>query len=375
MNMKKTIAKQLISELLQNAGITINGNCGWDIRVHNEDTYSRVLHQGILGLGETYMEKWWECNQLDEFVYRILRANLEKSIEKNLRFYLKFLLAKVINFQTKQRALEVGKKHYDLGNILFGHMLDTKMNYTCGYWKNAANLEEAQNAKLDLVCQKLQLKPGMRILDIGCGWGALAKHAAENYGVSVVGITISKEQIELAKQKCFGLPIDLRLQDYRDLNEKFDRIASLGMFEHVGHRNYRDYMQVVHRCLDDNGLFLLHTIGSSTTTYKTNDWTEKYIFSNGMIPSISQIGTAVENLFVMEDWHNFGADYYKTLIAWYDNFKNNWEKIREHYDEKFYRMWSFYLLSSAGSFKARNLQLWQVVFSKNGLSEGYRSIR
>jgi cyclopropane-fatty-acyl-phospholipid synthase len=365
----------IFSELLQSAGITINGNLPWDVQIHNEKVFDRILRDGILGLGESYMDKWWDCAQLDEFFSRIVRASADGILKKNKTLVLKLFLARFLNFQSKERALEVGKTHYDLGNLLFEHMLDKDMNYTCGYWKNATTLEQAQIAKLDLVCQKLKLEPGMRMLDIGCGWGALAKYAAKNYGVSVVGVTISEQQLQYARQNCIGLPIEFRFQDYRDINESFDRIASLGMFEHVGHLNYRTYMRVVHRCLNPDGLFLLHCIGSNITYFKSNDWTNKYIFPNGGLPSIAQLGKAFEGLFVMEDWHNFGADYDKTLMAWDHNFKENWEtKLKEHYDERFYRMWNYYLLSCTGSFRARDMQLWQLVLSK-GINGTYQAVR
>lgn len=370
------MAKNIASELLQKAGVAINGNKPWDIQVYNEQLYPRVLHQGPLGLGEAYMDLWWDCAELDEFFHRVISAKVETKISKNAFALMKIMFARILNFQTKRRSLDVGKKHYDLGNLLFENMLDSRMNYTCGYWKNANDLEEAQLAKLDLVCQKLMLKPGMRLLDIGCGWGALAKHAAEKYGAHVIGITISQEQMEYAKKNCAGLPVEIRFQDYRDIHENFDRVASLGMFEHVGHLNYRNYFEIVNRCLDDDGLFLLHTIGSNITYFKTNEWINKYIFPNGVLPSISQISTAAEKLFVMEDWHNFGADYDKTLMAWQNNFEKNWEtKLKNHYDNRFYRMWNYYLLSSAGGFRARDMQLWQIMFSKKGLRGGYQAVR
>lgn len=369
--MKWKIAKSIITQLLQSAGITVNGHNPWDIKVYNEEFYARVLHEGSLGLGESYMDKWWDCAALDQFCERAIKANLENKIRNNKWLTLKFTLSRILNLQTKARAFDVGKKHYDLGNDLFHSMLDPTMNYTCGYWNNAANLNEAQINKMNLTCQKLLLKPGMRILDIGCGWGGLAKYAAENFGVEVVGITISKEQYDYAKENCRGLPVEIRFQDYRDLNEQFDRVVSLGMFEHVGHLNYATYMQTVQKCLRDDGIFLLHTIGNNATYFEANEWTTKYIFPNGMIPSIAQIGKAAENIFVMEDWHNFGADYDKTLMAWNENFNRHWEELKSKYDERFYRMWSFYLLSSAAAFRARDIQLWQIVLSKKGVKGGY----
>ena len=289
---------------------------------------------------------------------------------------LRLFAARLINLQSKRRAFIIGEKHYDLGNDLFQNMLDKRMNYSCAYWQNADNLDKAQENKLDLICRKIYLKPGMRVLDIGCGWSAFGKYAAEKYNVEVIGITVSKEQAELGRKLCRGLPVEIRLMDYRDVNEKYDRIVSVGMIEHVGYKNYRTYFQIANKCLNDDGLFLLHTIGNSKSEKSIDLWTNKYIFPNGMLPSVAQLGIAIENLFIMEDWQNFGADYDLTLMAWYDNFEKNWGKIMNKYSERFFRMWKYFLLSAAGSFRSRcRNQLWQIVLSKNGIPGGYLSVR
>ncbi len=373
--MKKMSPDLAIQSILQSIGITINGKAPWDIQVHNKHFYSRVLKEGPLGLGESYMDKWWDCQQLDVFFDKILRAKLDSQVHIPFRYKMKSIISLILNFQTKSRSKQVAHKHYDLGNDLFSVMLDHRMMYSCGYWKEARTLDEAQTAKLAIICEKLQLKPGLRLLDIGCGWGGLAKFAAENYGVKVVGVTISQQQYEYAKTSCAGLPIEFRLQDYRDINEKFDRVVSVGMFEHVGHANYKNFMQTVHRSLSEDGLFLLHTIGVNESVPLSNEWITKYIFPNGSLPTIFHIAKAAEKIFVMEDWHNFGAYYDNTLMAWYQNFINHWEKLKTKYDERFYRMWTYYLLSCAGAFRARSLQLWQVVFSKNGIAGGYLAPR
>ncbi len=375
--------KSTTQKILDLVDVKINGNNPWDIVVHNEDFYKRVLTEGELGLGESYMDGWWDCESIDQFIYRVLRSRLDEKIKRKLSVLLPIALAFIFNRQSKRRAYIIGEKHYDLGNNLFQNMLDRRMNYSSAYWKDAQTLDEAQENKLELICKKLQLKPGMKVLDIGCGWGAFGKYAAEMYKVKVVGVTVSKEQIKLGKELCKGLPVEFRMQDYRLLNapekslrEKFDRIVSVGMIEHVGYKNYRTYFKTAERCLNDDGLFLLHTIGESRSVKSIDPWTDKYIFPNGMLPSIAQIGKVIENLFVMEDWHNFGADYDKTLMAWYNNFKNNWNIIKSDYSERFYRMWKYFLLSSAGAFRARNKnQLWQIVLSKNGVIGGYKSFR
>ena len=372
---KSNQAEKIFEQLLAKAGIQLNGKEPWDFQVKDQRVFARVLREGSLGLGEAYMDGWWEVEKMDEFFARAIAADLANELKRDFKILWRILVATVCNLQSRKRAFIVGEQHYDLGNDLYEVMLDKRLVYTCGYWKGVNNLNEAQEAKLDLVCKKLKLVPGMKVLDIGCGWGSFAKYAAEKYGVSVVGVTISKEQAELAKKLCDGLPVEIRLQDYRDVHEKFDCLVSLGMFEHVGHQNYREYFQVANRCLDEKGLFLLHTIGDNQSCVHGEPWTEKYIFPNGMLPSTSQIGKSIEKLFVMEDLHNFGADYDKTLLAWFENFQRNWPKLEGKYGERFFRMWKYYLLSFAGSFRARNIQLWQIVLSKKGVLGGYESLR
>jgi cyclopropane-fatty-acyl-phospholipid synthase len=221
----------------------------------------------------------------------------------------------------------------------------------------------------------LNLEPGMRVLDIGCGWGGAAKFAAERYGVKVVGITVSQEQEKAARELCQGLPVEIHLQDYRDINGVFDRVYSIGMFEHVGYKNYSTYMRVVVDRLKKDGLFLLHTIGANASYISNDAWVERYIFPNSMLPSQQQIAAAIEGKFVIEDWHNFGPDYDKTLLHWWKNFENHWNSLKDNYDERFYRMWRYYLLTFAGAFRARHNQLWQIVMSPKGTSGRYHAPR
>lgn len=368
--------KSLVKELLSVAGIEINGSNPWDIQVHDERIYKRLVTEVELGLGESYMDNWWDVQNLDEMIYKIIKADLQNKVKRNLKIAFQLAGFYIINMQARRRAFIIGERHYDLGNDLFQNMLDRRMNYSCAYWKNAANLEEAQENKLELICKKLYLKPGMKVLDIGCGWGAFGKYAAEKYNVETVGLTVSKEQVSLGRELCKGLPVEFRLQDYREINDKFDRIVSVGMIEHVGHRNYRNYFNIAKKNLVDDGLFLLHTIGEVRSVKNTDAWTHKYIFPNGMLPSIAQLAKSVEGLFVIEDLHNLGAYYDPTLIAWFNNFNSSWDKIKNQYSERFYRMWKYFLLSSAGAFRARNKnQLWQLVLSKKGVSGGYISVR
>jgi cyclopropane-fatty-acyl-phospholipid synthase len=353
------------------AGVHIDGAAPTDIRVHDDQLYARVFAHGSLGLGEAYMDSWWDADDLSGFFTKILSTHIDEHL-KTLDTLIAHLKARFVNMQRGQHAFDIGKLHYDLGNDLFKAMLGKRMVYSCGYWAEASNLDEAQEAKLDLICRKLRLKPRMRVLDVGCGWGEALKFAAERYGVSGVGITVSHEQAELARELCSGLPIEIRLQDYRELDEPFDAIMSIGMFEHVGGKNYRDYFEVARRCLKDDGLFLLHSIGTNQSPGRPDPWIEKYIFPNSMIPAGSQVAAALEGLFVIEDWHNFGTDYDRTLTAWRANFDTAWPALSTRYDERFRRMWRFYLAVSAAVFRSRRNQLWQLTLSPHGVAGGYR---
>jgi cyclopropane-fatty-acyl-phospholipid synthase len=321
------------------------------------------------------MDGWWDCDAIDQMVDRAHRSDIAGRLTSPLTL-LRVVEARVRNLQSPSRAFEIGERHYDVGNDLYARMLDKRMTYSCGYWANAHDLETAQEAKLTLVQNKLGLEPGMRVLDIGCGWGGAAYHMASAYGCEIVGVTIATEQADAARQRCEGLPVEIRLADYRTLDEKFDRIFSIGMFEHVGHKNYRTFMEVCRRCLaDPDGLLLLHTIGRRTTAKRIDPWIATYIFPNSMLPSAALIAKAHEDLLVMEDWHSFGPDYDRTLMTWHANINAAWDELPERYDERFRRMWNFYLLSSAGSFRARSNQLWQVVLSRDGIPDTYRPDR
>jgi cyclopropane-fatty-acyl-phospholipid synthase len=362
--------------ILESGGIQLNGPYPWDLQVLDSRFYSRIFAHHSMGLGESYMEGWWEAPRLDEFFFRVFRAGLDRSIRPSWEAVWAAFKAKLLNLQSGRRAFEVGERHYDLGNDLFERMLDSHMTYSCGYWKGASNLEQAQGAKLDLVCRKIGLKAGQHVLDVGGGWGSFAKFAAEWYGAKVTAITVSKEQAALGRERCKDLPVEIRLQDYRDLGrERFDHIVSIGMFEHVGAKNHRRFMETMNSHMEEGGLFLLHTIGSDETQGETDPWFDRYIFPNSLIPSPRQINAALEGLFVAEDWHNLGADYDRTLMAWFENFDAHWDEIKPRYGARFYRMWKYYLLQCAALFRSRRKQVWQVVLSKNGVPGGYEAVR
>lgn len=364
-------ARHYVEELFAEVGIGLKGQRPWDMRLIDPAVLERLLAHGSLGLGESYMDGQWECERLDQFFDRLLRADIASRV-RPFSLLWHHLRSRWTNLQTEARAWRVGLAHYDLGNDFYAAMLDERMTYTCAFWQQAQTLDAAQEHKLDLVCRKLGLERGMRVLDIGCGWGSFMKFAAERYGVRCVGVTISAGQAALGRERCAGLPIEFRLTDYRTLDERFDRIVSLGMFEHVGQKNHAIYMDVARRCLDDAGLFLLHTIGRNEQGHGTDPWIHRYIFPNGELPTLAQIGRACERRFVVEDLHNFGADYDRTLMAWHANVEAAWPRFADRLGERFRRMWRYYLLSSAGAFRARDIQLWQWVLSKPGRPGVYR---
>lgn len=368
--------EKLVKSLLKLADINVNGHRPFDIQVLDERFYKRVISSGTVGLGEAYIDGWWRVEQLDEFVARVVAADIRSKLKITPEAIKTIALAKIINRQNLIRSSKNARHHYDIGNDLYEAMLDKRMIYSCAYWKNAKTLDEAQENKLELICKKLQLKPGMTLLDIGCGWGGYAEYAAVNYGVSVTGITPAAEQVKLARDRTKNLSVQIKQLDYRKISGKFDRIVSIGMLEHVGPKNYKEFFQHCERMLSDNGIMLHHTIGGNRSVNTTDPWIDKYIFPGGVLPSLTQISGAVEDLLVIEDVQNFGPYYDKTLMAWYKNFSNNYKNLpQDIYDDKFFRMWTFYLLSCAGLFRARQTQLWQIVMRKPTSSGEYISSR
>lgn len=368
-------AKDFMTELMGMVDIQDGGKRPQDIQIHDERWYAKAMHQGILGLGESYMDGWWDANDLYAAFRVAIGAELEKKLRPNAKMVLAGIDATVRNRQTKTRAKHNAEHHYNIGNDLYEQMLDKRMIYSCGYWEGARSLDQAQEQKLDLICRKLGLKKGMTVLDIGCGWGGLLKYAAENYGIKGVGITPAAEQVKLAQERVKGLDVTILQQDYREVTGTYDRIVSVGSFEHIGYKNYRTFFEVCDRHLKPGGLMLHHMIGSATDTKKSDPWIEKYIFPGGNIPGLRQIAKSLEGLFLIEDLHNFGPDYAKTLLAWHKNFVKNYPKIKDQYDQRFYRMWEFYLLMCAAGFRERDLQLWQIVMRRREPAETYKGIR
>ena len=375
MTSKKHKFQITAEKFLESAGIAINGSNPWDMTVHDDRLYARVFAEGSLGLGEAYMDGWWDSQQLDELIARCMAGRLTEQIPRNLKTLMLHAQARFANRQTKSRSFIAADVHYDLGNDLFAGTFDSRLTGSCGYWAEADELDAAQDAKLDLICKKIGLKQGDRVFDIGCGWGAFMGFAAEKYGAICEGVTVSKEQVSYIHERYAELPVKATLADYRDAEGEFDHVVSMGMFEHVGPKNYRTYFETAHRLLKEDGFFLLHTIGGQASVSQIEPWLDKYIFPNGVLPSLKQVGEAIEGLFMVEDLHNFGADYDRTLMAWHHKFESNWPALSKNYDERFRRMWNYYLLSCAGGFRARHIQLWHFVLAKRGIAGGYTSVR
>ena len=362
-------ARDLGREILHTAGIEVGGDRPQDIAVHDDRFWARVLADRELGLGESYQEGWWDANHLDEFIAEVQAVDLRSLVRPSPTLALRILQAQARNRQTVRRARRNAGAHYNIDNDLYERMLDNRMIYSCGYWRHAADLDEAQEHKLELICRKLHLEPGMRLLDIGCGWGGFARFAAAEHGALVTGVTPAEEQARLAREICAGLPVDIRECDYRNVQGRFDRIVSIGMMEHVGPRNLKTFFQRCNNLLAEDGMMLHHTIGSLESKNHTDPWFDKYIFPGGVVPSLAQISSATEKDWVIEDVHNFGPYYDRTLMAWHRNVTEAWDDLPA-YDERFRRTWDYYLLSSAGSFRARGLQLWQIVFTRSRRCSG-----
>jgi cyclopropane-fatty-acyl-phospholipid synthase len=378
-------APALIRALTDRADVGFQGERPWDLQVHNPRLYGDLLNRGSLALGEGYVNGDWDCGALDVLFTRLLSQPACRQVAMGSQPLARLLgqaqqlAERWVNWQSRSRAHMVGQHHYDIDDRVYGAMLDSRRLYSCGYWQDAADLETAQLHKLQRICQKLELSPGQRLLDIGCGWGGLAVHAARHHGVEVVGITVSAQQASYCRDHSGELPIEVLLCDYRsDLVKqqgRFDRVVSVGMLEHVGRRNDRAYFEVVNAQLAADGLALIQTIGSHDTNRALDPWINTYIFPNGRLPSAQQLCHGFEPWFLLEDWENFGADYDITLLAWWRNFERAWPQLMDELGDQFFRVWKYYLLSCAGFFRSGQGQLWQVVLSKKGSGKSYRSIR
>jgi cyclopropane-fatty-acyl-phospholipid synthase len=369
---RRHLLYQWLDAALARAGARLDGQEPWDPQIRHPRALRRIWLQGSRGAGEAYVDGDWDVDALDELYCRILVAHADAGVSTaRLHFAPPFALS-IGNRQSRRRARAAVVSHYDIGEDLYRAMLGSTMAYSCGYWAGATTLDGAQHAKFDVICRKLGIRPGHRLLDIGCGWGGLAAYAAERFGAAVTGITLSPGQAAVARQRARGLNVRILEQDYRDVDGTFDRVVSVGMLEHVGPANYHGYFDAVRRHLAGDGLALVHTIGALTPGHASDAWIERYIFPDSVLPSAAQLTRAFEGLFVLEDWENIGAHYDRTLMAWHRNVEAAWPDLSTRYSERFRRMWRYYLLTCAAGFRARRNQVWQLVLSPAGVPAGYR---
>jgi cyclopropane-fatty-acyl-phospholipid synthase len=369
-------SREALEDLFSIAGVTINGSAPYDIQVRDSRFYRRVMADGSLGLGESYMDGDWDCAALDQLFDHVISAQLGERLGLTVPLAILRTAAKLQNRQTPEHAREVAYVHYNLPIDIHEATYDKRLTASCAYWNGVDNLDSAQEAKLDLICRKIGLKEHHTVLDVGCGWGSLIGFAAERYGAACDGVTVSADQVAYALKRYAHLPVRPMLLDYRSYRgPRVDRLVSVGMFEHVCYKNSRTYFEVVRRYLEDDGLFLLHTIWENERYPAIDAWQDKYIFPNGDLPSLGEITTAVEGLFVVEDVHNFGACYDKTLLAWAANFRARRPEMVERHGERFCRMWEYYLLQNAGAFRCRHINVGQFVLSPRGVRGGYQSVR
>jgi cyclopropane-fatty-acyl-phospholipid synthase len=369
-------AKRAVESLFASADIGFDGARPWDIRVHNQRLFRRILGGGSLGFGEAYMDGDWECAALDQLFDRVISARIGDRLGMTLPLAILMLTARLSNRQSVARSTEVADVHYDLPTDIHQATYDKRLTASCAYWKDAETLDQAQENKLELICRKVRLKPGHTVFDIGCGWGSFIGFAAERHGALCTGVTVSKEQVAYVKKRYAGLPVEPLLIDYRAYHgPEVDRVISVGMFEHVGAKNFREYFECARRLLKDDGIFLLHTIWENERHPVIDAWQDKYIFPNGDLPSLGEITSALEGLFVVEDIHNFGADYDRTLMAWNANFQSHRAQMAARHGDRFCRMWEYYLLQNAGAFRCRHISVGQLVLTPHGLRGGYEAVR
>jgi cyclopropane-fatty-acyl-phospholipid synthase len=353
-------AEARVRDLLARAGVAVDGGRPWDIRVANPAFYRRALDGGSLAVGEAYADGWWEAERLDEFFHRVFKAGLHERLAPSPWSGWRSLAGRLFGRRGRTHAPEA------LGSDVFRAMLGRRMSGACAYWKDARALDDADEAALELACRKLELKAGMSVLDMGSGWGAFARYAAERHGVSVVGVDISQERVQLARELCKGLPVALRVQDYEEVRGRFDRVVSLGLMEHAGAGSCRAVMAAAARCLKADGVALIHTAARNRAAGPRERWPAAGVLLEDGAPALSRLAAAAEGLFVIEDVHNLGTHYAPTLLAWHENLARRWPGLSGRYGDRLYRTLTFGLLSTAGRFRARQGQLYQIVMTRPG---------
>jgi cyclopropane-fatty-acyl-phospholipid synthase len=331
------------------------------VRLSDTDLPRRLILNPDLAVGEAYTDGTLTIENDD--VHGLLALAMRNdaranglAIQRALNV-MRHLARRWRQFNPATRARRNVAHHYDLSGELYDLFLDRDRQYSCAYFTDPGmSLDDAQEAKKRHIARKLRIEPGMRVLDIGCGWGGMGLTLARDFGARVVGVTLSEEQHRIARARAgeAGLSdrVDFRLMDYRDVTETFDRIVSVGMFEHVGVPHYREYFGNVRERLDPSGIALIHTIGRMEPPGITSPWIDRYIFPGGYCPSLSEMASAIENeALYLTDLEVWRLHYAETLRHWHDRFMANVDRARDLYDERFCRMWRFYLVSSEQAFR------------------------
>jgi cyclopropane-fatty-acyl-phospholipid synthase len=344
------------------------------VRFHARSLPRKLLVNPDLALGEAYMDGTLTIEDDDIYgLIELLVVNLAHQPDVwHYRWLarLRRLYRRLAQFNPAERARRNVAHHYDLSGALYDLFLDTDRQYSCAYFRHPDDsLETAQRDKQALIAAKLLLEPGHRVLDIGCGWGGLGLYLAREHGAQVTGVTLSQEQHKIADERAQAEGLDDRarfyLQDYREVDEIFDRIVSVGMFEHVGVPHYREFFTTVHNRLAADGVALLHTIGRADGPGATNPWIAKYIFPGGYSPALSEVLAVIERAgFYVTDVEVLRLHYAETLKAWRKRFETNLDKVRVIYDERFCRMWRFYLILSELAFRHGGHVVFQIQIAK-----------
>jgi len=345
------------------------------MRIHDASLYRKMVLNPELHMGEAYMDgkvTFEDGSTIRDFLvlfsanrYSLAQQPLQKAL-----FTVKMWLRKLQQSNRKGEAQKNVSHHYDIGNEFYKLFLDRNLLYSCAYFRTPDDtLEEAQRNKLRLLAAKLDLKPGQKVLDIGCGWGDLALYLAQLEHVQVLGVTLSSEQQALASKRAAEMGLSGRvrfeLKDYRDVTEKFDRIVSVGMFEHVGVHHYDEFFGKVNALLSDDGLMLLHSIGKMSPPGTASPWYRKYIFPGAYSPALSEVFEVIErNKLWCTDLEFLRLHYAMTLRHWCDRFEANREKVVAMYDERFARMWEFYLISAEMMFRTGSQLVFHMQLSK-----------
>lgn len=346
------------------------------IRLNNPSALLKILLNPDLRFGEAYMDGSWE--PADGDLLRVLEVGvsmIHSTKDSRLEALLRYAAAWLGELNNPLRSRGNVHHHYDLDYDLYSSFLDRELYYSCAYFNDQGHeeemsLEAAQQAKCAHIAAKLDLKPGSRVLDIGCGWGSLALDLARRFDAKVTGITLSQEQLKVAQQRAqergLDKQVEFRLEDYRDTRGEFDAIVSVGMFEHVGRPQYRNFFEQVHALLAPEGTALLHTIGRTTGPGGSNGWIRKYIFPGGYIPAASEVMAALEsNGLILTDFEVWRMHYARTLAEWNKRFQANRQRFAEKLGERFCRMWEFYLLASEASFRWGDLVVFHAQMTRS----------